>query len=85
MHWDLQILQNHKITHLMDDIKIIPKDEKKWLTLIQTIKIFSRKIEIEFVIGKYAMLVMKIGFCYRLVLWYISHCRLINAKSIFAQ
>ena len=39
-----------KINHLMykDDIKLFPKNEKEWDTQIQTIRIYSQDIGIEF-------------------------------------
>ena len=43
----------------MDDIKLFAKNELE--TLIQTMRIYSQDIGMEFVIGKCAMLVMKSG------------------------
>ena len=52
-----------KINHLMnkDDIKLFAKNEKELETLIQTVRIYSQDIEMEFGIEKCAMLVMKSG------------------------
>ena len=43
----------------MDDIKILVKNEKEQETLIETIRLHSQDIEIEFGIEKWVMLVMK--------------------------
>ena len=45
----------------MDDIKLSAKNEKELETLIQTIRIYSQDIGMEFSIEKCAMLVMKSG------------------------
>ena len=45
----------------MDDIKLFTKNEKEFETLIQTVRIYSQDIGIEFGIEKCAMLVMKSG------------------------
>ena len=45
----------------MDDIKLFAKNEKELETLIYTVRIYSRDIEIEFDIEKCAMLVMNSG------------------------
>ena len=45
----------------MDDIKLFAKNEKELKTLIQTVKIYSQDIEMEFCIDKCTMLVMKSG------------------------
>ena len=45
----------------MDDIKLFVKMEKELETLIQTIRIYSRYIGLEFSIEKCAMLIMKSG------------------------
>ena len=45
----------------MDDIKLFVKNEKDLETLIQTVRIYSQDIGIEFGIEKCAMLVMKSG------------------------
>ena len=52
-----------KINHLMymDDIKIFAKNEKELETLVQTIRIYSQDIGMEFGIEKCAMLVIKRG------------------------
>ena len=52
-----------KINHLMymDDIKLFAKNKKELETLIQTVRIYSQDIGIEFGIEKCAMLVMKSG------------------------
>ena len=52
-----------KINHLMymDDIKLFAENEKELETLIQTVRIYSQDIKIEFGIEKCAMLVMKSG------------------------
>ena len=42
----------------MDDIKLFAKNEKELETPIQTIRIYSQDIVIEFGIEKYAMLIM---------------------------
>ena len=44
-----------------DDIKVFTKKEKELKTLIQTIKIYSQYIGMEFDIVKYAMLITKNG------------------------
>ena len=43
----------------MDDIKLFAKNEKELETLIQTVKIYSLDIEMEFDIEKCTMLAMK--------------------------
>ena len=45
----------------MDDIKLLAKNEKEMETLIQTVRIYSQDIGMEFGIEKCAMLVMKSG------------------------
>ena len=55
MQWELQ----HLI--YMNDIKIFTKHEKELMTQIQTIRIYSQDIGMEFSIEKYAMLIMKSG------------------------
>ena len=45
----------------MDDIKIFGKNEKELETLIQTIRIYSQDIVLEFCIEKCALLIMKSG------------------------
>ena len=45
----------------MDDIKLFAKNEKEFETLIQTVRIYSQDIGMEFDIEKFAMLVMKSG------------------------
>ncbi len=52
---------HEKINHLMyiDDIKLSAKNEKEFETLIQTIKIYSQDIGMEFGLEKSAMLNMK--------------------------
>ena len=45
----------------MDDIKLFAKNEKELENLIQTVRIFSQDIGMEFGIEKCAMLVMKSG------------------------
>ena len=45
----------------MDDIKIFAKKQKELETLIQTIRIYTQDIGMEFGIEKCAMLVMKNG------------------------
>ena len=52
-----------KVNHLMymDDIKLFAKNEKELETLINTIRIYSRDIGMEFGIEKCAMLIMKSG------------------------
>ena len=52
-----------KINHLMymDDIKLFAKNENELKTLIQTVRIYSQDIGIEFGIEKCAMFVMKSG------------------------
>ena len=51
------------INHLlfMDDLKLFPKSERTLNSLIQTIRIFSEDIGMQFGIEKCAMLVMKKG------------------------
>ena len=43
----------------MDDLKLFPKSERTLNSLIQTIRIFSEDIGMQFWIEKCAMLVMK--------------------------
>ena len=43
----------------MDDIKLFAKNEKELETLIQTIRIYSKDIGMEFRIEKCALLIMK--------------------------
>ena len=52
-----------KINHLMykDDIKLCAKNEKDLKTLIQTVRIYSQDIGMEFSIEKCAKLIMKAG------------------------
>ena len=52
-----------KIIHVMnmDDIKLFTKNEKELETLIQTLRMYSQDIGMEFSMGKCAMLVMKRG------------------------
>ena len=45
----------------IDDIKLFVKNEQELENLIQTVKIYSQDIKMEFGIGKCAMLVMKSG------------------------
>ena len=45
----------------MDDIKLLAKNKKELEILIQTVRIYSQDIKIEFGIEKCAMLVMKSG------------------------
>ena len=45
----------------MDDIKLFAKNEKESETLLQTVKIYSQDIGMEFGIEKCAILVMKSG------------------------
>ena len=45
----------------MDDIKIFAKNQRELETLIQTIRIYTQDIGMEFGIEKCAMLVMKKG------------------------
>ena len=45
----------------MDDIKLFVKNEKELETLIQTVRIYSQDIGMEFEIEKCTMLVMKSG------------------------
>ena len=44
-----------------DDIKLFTKNEKELETLIQTVKIYSQDIKMEFGIEKWSMLVMRSG------------------------
>ena len=52
-----------KVNHLvfMDDLKVYAKNEKSLDSLIQTVRIFSKDIGMEFGIEKCAMLVLKRG------------------------
>ena len=50
----------------MDDIKLFAKNEKELETLIQTVRIYSQDVGMEFDIEKCDMLVMKSGK------WYIT-------------
>ena len=45
----------------MDDIKLFAKNEKELETLIQTIRLYSQDIGMQFGIEKCAMLIMKSG------------------------
>ena len=45
----------------IDDIKLFAPNEKELETLIQTVRIYSQDIRIEFRIEKFAMLEMKSG------------------------
>ena len=58
-----------KINHLMyiDDIKLFVKNKKGLETLIQTVRIYSQDIGMEFGIEKYTMLIMKSGKRYMTV------------------
>ena len=61
MHSGYKFTKSHeKINHLMyvDDIKLFDKNEKGLETLIQAVRIYSDDIGMEFVIEKYAMLIM---------------------------
>ena len=55
------IKSQKKINHLiyMDEIKLFAKNEKELETLIQTVRIYSQNIGMEFGIEKCVMLVMK--------------------------
>ena len=55
--------RQEKINHLMymDDIKLFAKNEKELDTLIQTVRIYSQDVRMEFGIEKRVMLVMKSG------------------------
>ena len=50
-----------KVNHLlfMDDLKLYGQNEKQIDTLINTVRIFSQDIGMEFRISKFAVLVMK--------------------------
>ena len=52
-----------KINHLlfMDDVKLYGKDERETDSLVQTVKIFSNDVGMDFGINKCAVLVMKRG------------------------
>ena len=52
-----------KINHLlfMDDLKLYSRNEKGLDSLVQTVRVFSEDIGMEFVIKKWAMLVMEKG------------------------
>ena len=45
----------------MDDIKLFSKNEKDLETLIQTVRIYSKRIGMEFGIEKCVMLIMRSG------------------------
>ena len=45
----------------MDDLKLFGKDEKKVDTLVNTVRIFSKDIGMEFGISKCAVLILKRG------------------------
>ena len=45
----------------MDDIRLLPQNENEWETLIQSVRIYSQDIGMEFDIEKCAILVMKSG------------------------
>ena len=52
-----------KVNHLlyMDDLKLYAKDKNELDTLIQTVRVFSKDIGMEFGIEKFAMIQMKRG------------------------
>ena len=52
-----------KVNHLlyMDDLKLYAKDKKELDTLIQTVRVFSKDIGLDFGIEKCAMIQMKRG------------------------
>ena len=58
-----------KINHLlfMDDLKLYSRSEKGLDSLVQTVRVFSKDIGIEFGIEKCAMLVMETGKIVQLV------------------
>ena len=58
-----------KINHLlfMDDLKLYSRSEKGLDSLVQTVRVFSKDIGIEFGIEKCAMLVMETGKIVKLV------------------
>ena len=61
-----------KINHLlfMDDLKLYSRSEKGLDSLVQTVRVFSEDIGIEFGIEKCAMLVMEKGKSwYRVAKW----------------
>ena len=43
----------------MDDIKLFEKNEKEFETLVQSVRIHTQNIGIEFDTEKYAMLIMR--------------------------
>lgn len=45
----------------MNDLKLFSRSEKELSSLVQTIRVFSKHMGMEFGIEKYAMLVMKKG------------------------
>ena len=52
---------NHLIYIYRDDIKIFTKNDKDLEIFIQTERIYSQNIEIEFGIEKYVMIIMNKG------------------------
>ena len=58
-----------KINHLlfMDDLKLYSRSERGWDSLVQTVRVFSEDIGMEFGIEKCAMLVMEKGKIVKLV------------------
>ena len=64
MHWGLKFTKlREKINHLMhmDNIKLFAKYKKELETLIQTIRIYSQDIGMEFGIEKCVMFIIKSG------------------------
>ena len=57
------VSNKEKINHLlfMDDLKVFAKNEKDLESLIQTVRIFSEDIGMEFGLDKCAILIMKRG------------------------
>ena len=55
-------VKKYQSPYVLDDIKVFPKSKKNNMeALIQTIKMYSMDISIEFVNAKCAMLIMKSG------------------------
>ena len=70
----------------MDDLKLYSRSEKGLDSLVQTVRVFSEDLGMEFGIEKYAMLVMEKGKIVKsLYVFVMSRTRLrVNPHSIVA-
>ena len=73
-----------KINHLlfMDDLKLYSRSEKGLDSLVQTVRVFSEDIGMEFGIEKCAMLVMEKG---KIVSQLVQSCQMIKLSSRYRK